>query len=233
MQEFFVPLTDEELDHLDALLLERVPEEGGAEDADEGILDISMLDGFMTAVVSGPNPISVSRWLPVVWGDYEPVWENEAQIQNTITLLLRHLNGIADALMNAPDTFEPLFMERTVRGRTFRIVDEWCAGFLLGISLDTPGWRRTPDFDALVEPMMLFATPDGWEKLRGLPEGEVEAQQDRIAPAIRKLHAYWLAQRTPAQLGKFSMETVGRNVLCPCGSGKMFKKCCGAGKTLH
>ncbi|MDH3692849.1 MAG: SEC-C metal-binding domain-containing protein, partial [Gammaproteobacteria bacterium] len=64
---------------------------------------------------------------------------------------------------------------------------------------------------------------------------------DQIAPAVRNIHAYWLARRTaptaemtggPQQrLRKGSLP--GRNDPCPCGSGKKFKRCHGAPDTLH
>jgi SEC-C motif len=51
-----------------------------------------------------------------------------------------------------------------------------------------------------------------------------QALVDRIVPAARNIHAYWLAQRAPwerlRQLNK--APAPGRNDACPCGSGKKF-----------
>jgi SEC-C motif len=63
-----------------------------------------------------------------------------------------------------------------------------------------------------------------------------QAFVDRIAPAARNIHAYWLARRAPRerlrQLNKASAP--GRNDPCSCGSGKKFKHCHGAPNvTLH
>ncbi|PJC67711.1 MAG: YecA family protein, partial [Zetaproteobacteria bacterium CG_4_8_14_3_um_filter_59_5] len=57
--------------------------------------------------------------------------------------------------------------------------------------------------------------------------------QERIAPAVRKAHAYWLAQRAKARTVRRELAKVGRNDPCPCGSGKKFKKCCGVTPTFH
>jgi len=35
---------------------------------DDSILDVSELDGLLTAIVSGPNMIMPSQWLPDIWG---------------------------------------------------------------------------------------------------------------------------------------------------------------------
>ena len=70
------PLSDEELERLQTILLDRVDEEAVTDGKDEGVLDVSELDGFLTAVVSGPVTVLPSRWLPAVWGDFEPTWDN-------------------------------------------------------------------------------------------------------------------------------------------------------------
>jgi uncharacterized protein len=53
---------------------------------------------------------------------------------------------------------------------------------------------------------------------------------DRIAPAARNIHAYWLARRAPRdRLRQLKTPPApGRNDPCPCGSGKKFKHCPGA-----
>ena len=59
MQPFEI-LSDEEFDELEALL-----ERYGS---DNSIASMSMLDGFLTAVVSGPHLIMPSTWLHAIWG---------------------------------------------------------------------------------------------------------------------------------------------------------------------
>jgi uncharacterized protein len=49
------PLTDEEIEELDQFLLD-------AEGIEES-MNISMLDGFLTAIVSGPKTIMPSEWI--------------------------------------------------------------------------------------------------------------------------------------------------------------------------
>ncbi len=57
---FNTPLTETELDTLDQLLRDN--------GTDDSVLNISELDGFLTAVASAPNLIMPSQWLPALWG---------------------------------------------------------------------------------------------------------------------------------------------------------------------
>ena len=118
-------LTDKELEFLDDFLLNRCDDEINEANKDEGILDVSELDGFFTAIVSGPVVIPPSQWLPVIWGEFEPEWENEKNFETVLNLMMRHMNTITATLMNQPQSFEPLFLEREVDGKIYPIVDAW------------------------------------------------------------------------------------------------------------
>ena len=143
-EKLFTPLSDDELDHLDNFLLDRV-DDADDENRDEGVLGVSELDGFLTAIASGPEEVGPSLWLPAVWGDCEPVWESESQLEEVFTLMLRHMNVIATHLMDEPDTFEPIFLNNTAEEEVYVVVDEWCAGYLRGLSLTAEKWREGGD----------------------------------------------------------------------------------------
>ena len=53
------PLIDQEIEELDAFLL--------SDDGLENAMDVSGLDGFLCAVLSGPNVIMPSEWMRWVW----------------------------------------------------------------------------------------------------------------------------------------------------------------------
>jgi hypothetical protein len=80
------PLGDEEIEWLESFLLDRFDEEADYLDVDEGVFSISELDGLLTAVVSGPVLVPPSQWLPAVWGDVEPQWQSEQQLQQVMSL---------------------------------------------------------------------------------------------------------------------------------------------------
>src|SRR5512143_3639020 len=94
------PLDEAEMDELDRFL--RYRGNSGADDnyvegRDEGILTLSELDGFFTAIVSGPKEIVPSRWLAAVWGDVEPQWQSKQAFEHVFALLSRHMNSIMAA----------------------------------------------------------------------------------------------------------------------------------------
>ncbi|MGK2926900.1 MAG: UPF0149 family protein [Lysobacterales bacterium] len=226
------PLSNDELDLLGDVLLNRFDDLDEANPGDEGILDVTELDGFLTAIVSVPVTILPSQWWPVAWGDYPPVFESEREVEQVYSWVFRHLNGIAAMLMEQADDFEPLFSEREVDGRTCIIVDEWCEGYMRGAELaQTLGAALGSEGEHLLQPIRAFTEAAGWPG-HDLPDHEaIEELQQAIVPSVRALHAYWLQRRqdSPArQAEPYRREAprVGRNDPCPCGSGKKFKKCC-------
>lgn len=224
------PLDDDELAQLDDFLLNRLDDDTSdriaAVGGDEGILDVSELDGLLTAIVSGPNVVLPSRWGPALWGMEEYTWDSVDQAQRILNLILRHQNSIADLLIHDPRSFEPMFLEREADGKTYVIVDEWCFGYMRGVTLDAKAWEVPDTVDAL-QAIRLWGTEEGWKQLESLGESEQEVARQAIAPAARALHRFWLERRTlPAVGPRRASPKVGRNEPCPCGSGKKSKHCC-------
>src|SRR6516165_1930947 len=98
------PLTDAELDELEGFLAsDAVPQD---------CMDLEMLDGFLTAIVSGPEAIQPSEWLPQVWSDggrtATPAYLNNDQAQRIMGLMLRHMVCIQRTLNESPTRFKPL-----------------------------------------------------------------------------------------------------------------------------
>ena len=224
-------ISDDDLDYLDDFLLDRIDENADTEGKDEGILGVSDLDGFLMAVVSGPNLIPPSQWLPAVWGDFEPVWESEKEAQKVMMLMIDIMNSTASTLMESAEEFQPLFNERIVDGKTYTIVDEWCEGYMRGVSLAQTLWDSAGlEMQILLTPIMGFTESTDWQAHDFPNENEVANVRNAITPNAQAIHAYWLQRRADF---KPSVSTVrrespriGRNDPCPCGSGKKYKKCC-------
>ncbi len=230
MDDLNNPLNEQEIELLDQFLLNRIDDEFITEEMDEGIFDISTLDGFLTAIVSGPATIPPSVWLPSVWGDFEPKWESEEDFSEILSLLIRHMNGIVQTLMDYPDDFEPLYLEREVDDRIYTIVDEWCEGYYRGTTLSSELWLSGgEEIEALLSPIFAFTAATDWQG-HDHDDDEVETIQRAIGPSAREIHAYWLERRedTPPQTlpKEYDQLPAGRDDPCPCGSGKQYKKCC-------
>ncbi|MGA9572571.1 MAG: UPF0149 family protein [Lysobacterales bacterium] len=230
MKDIFEPLNEDELHWLDQFLLDRIDDDADCEGKDEGVLGISELDGLMTAIVSGPVMVPPSQWVPHVWADFPPDWKDGHEIQQVMSLLMRHMNSISGLLMQQPEDFEPMFEQHSDDGKTYTIVDEWCEGYMRGVALTAGAW----DLDSmkmkiLLAPIGAFTEEKGFYAHEHCNEQEFENLQKAIAPNVREIHAHWLALRSdhaPAASVIHSEPKVGRNDPCPCGSGKKFKKCC-------
>ncbi|MEW6595070.1 MAG: UPF0149 family protein [Thermodesulfobacteriota bacterium] len=230
MKNLSKPLTEKEIERLDNFLLDRINDDADTEGKEEGVLDISTLDGFFTAIVSGPATVMPSQWLPAIWGDFEPVWEDQQEFENIFSLMVRHMNVISATLMESPEDFEPIFFERKAEGRTYTIVDEWCDGYWRGVGLAAEQWQAA--FDQLVQllmPIVAFTEYTNWQA-HDLSHDEIDLLQKGIPGCVREIHAYWLARREEsvplAAPRPQRTARAGRNDPCPCGSGKKFKKCC-------
>lgn len=232
------PLTDEEMTELDQFLLDTE----GIEES----MDISTLDGFLTAIVCGPKAIMPSEWMRWVWdmerGEDSPEFKDQAEAQRILGFLLRGMNDIAQTLLREPEHYEPLLMEKPNGGDPIPIIDEWCSGFMKGVRLDSEGWLPILAGKAdWMSTILLYGTEEGWEALekKNLSLDEHKALAGGLAESVRKIHALWLEQRgkqvaadgIPNFVRREPVRTppkVGRNDPCPCGSGKKFKQCHGS-----
>lgn len=235
-------LTETEFEELDQFLL-------NVEGVDAS-MDISMLDGFFAAIVSGPGTILPSEWLRWVWdtekGEESPVYESMEQAQRIMGLLMRHMNHVAATLHESSEDYEPILMENRGGDEPIPVIDEWCSGFMKGMSLDMQGWMPLsvghPDW---LTTIMLYGTEEGWELLKK-KELSIDAHRelaDGLADTVRRVHAHFLEQRradpsagapkVARQQPVRRAEKVGRNDPCPCGSGKKYKHCHGGSRQLH
>jgi uncharacterized protein len=235
-----IPLSDEEIDELDQFLL------SDAVSDDAMLLD--MLDGYLTAIVIGPTTIPPSQWLPGVWGESEddaPEFESAEQAQRILELMLRHTNDILWSMQDDPDAFEPFLsaMQYEQDSREYLDGEMWAHGFVAGVELCREDWQPLfddPDGNAALRPLILLGADDLSEEEEKLTRSPARREElaGQIAASVAAIYRFWLPRRKEAH-ERLIAETVrrtepkvGRNDPCPCGSGKKFKKCCGATK-LH
>lgn len=219
------PLTEEELQELEEFL--------NTVDNEE-CMNLSMLDGYLTALAIAPNNLPPSQWLPQVWGG-EPEWATKQQAERMLELVFRHANALLFYLRDDPDYFEPILYE--TEGEP-PLVDDWCAGFVAAMALDESAWQplmETEEGEQWLYPILLFGTDAGWEERQAHPE--MEARMEEVAASlgdsVLAIQAWSLPLRKAGSTVRRDEPKVGRNDLCPCGSGRKFKRCCGAPERLH
>jgi uncharacterized protein len=197
-------------------------------------MDVTMLDGFLTAIVSGPQTIAPSEWLPYVWHEEstgEAPFDSMETAERAVSLILRRMNEIIYNLEQG--VVDPIYAE-TEDGRT--IADTWCVGYANGMSLRAQAWSalEREDEDAeLILPIMILALPylqrddDAAFEAIDFDDPERQRATELVPGAALAIYRYWLTRRTaPIPLRRWPKTS--RNAACPCGSGKKYKKCCGA-----
>ncbi len=135
-----MPLTDAELDELEAFLTSSaVPED---------CMSLEMLDGYLTATVSSPQMLMPSQWLPKVWGEDitrsgGAVFASAEQAQRIMELILRHWSSISRTLREMPTRFHPLLYyppEEAMEPDAPHEAFDWCQGYMMGVQLTEEEW---------------------------------------------------------------------------------------------
>jgi uncharacterized protein len=238
-QQLMQPLSDAELEELGHFLVHDMPIEVDS-------MTLEMLDGYLHALAIGPETVMPSRWLPQVWGQEDegymlPPVESQEQAQHLLGLVMRHFNSIIHRLEQHPNSLEPIFGTDVSDEGEYEDAGMWAHGFMEGVKLSLAAWQpllSSKQGARWYRPLQLLGDDDcldaGIEATA--TKAQVLALNQQVVDSVLAMHAHWLplrqavAQRQTAQ--RLSTK-VGRNEPCPCGSGKKFKKCCGAPAELH
>ncbi|MCB1910121.1 MAG: UPF0149 family protein [Rhodocyclaceae bacterium] len=226
-----VLLSDEDFEALEAVLV--------SDDVPADCMNLEMLDGYFAALVCSPEPMAVERWLPAVWtADGETAdFGSGSAARKALALVLRYYNEMLATLAAEQDPWEP-FCYAPDSEDSPPLGDEWIAGFEQGVELWPDDWNAGLDSqDVAVAEGLLAKVFKRW----GADEAAEADDQTRLgwlaesAQAARGLFALWrevgLQEPRPVDIAEpatVMRAAAGRNDLCPCGSGKKYKLCCGA-----
>jgi len=175
-------------------------------------MDIGTLDGFLTAIVVGPELVPPSEWLPRVFGESRnPQFGSFEEAQRFTGLIMRFYNQIVLTFKERPDDFLPLLYDYEEGGKLKTSAEEWCIGFSLGVHLRTEAWEPLmgdPEFSELLSPIVAFSHPPAWEEVVAGGDGD-QAREVLVAilpEAIKAIHQYW-------QLAREEDKNKGRGVV--------------------
>jgi uncharacterized protein len=190
-----------------------------------------------------------SEWLPRVWGptaDDAPTFDSNAQAERVIGLMMRHLNGIIWNLHQDPDHFDPVFDTRLIEGDEHEYVDGelWAHGYMTAIEMQRETWKSFFESKHGVEvlrPIYLLGANEVSADEEELVKTAVQREElsKQIPASVGWIYKFWapyrraVAERSIAKTFENETPKQGRNEACSCGSGRKFKKCCGASTVLH
>ena len=163
-------LSDVDLERLDSLLeIHAVPNDG---------MSLEMLDGFLSALIVGPESVLPSEFLPVVW-NHEPTWDSPEQAEEMFRLIMGLWNDIVARLqieldednLDAHAAAMPLLaypaLDEDEEGAEasadidrnpfasapadFPLGAAWALGFLRGVGLRQQAWETWSEENDFVE----------------------------------------------------------------------------------
>jgi len=210
------------------------------------------LHGFMFALVSTPDLIQPSEWLPVVFGDGELVHDSPEEARRVVGAFLRMYDDYnrvvqdEDRRLRVPFEFDD---DPLANLEDDAPAAAWSSGFLVGHYWASESWEEylpeewDQEFGGAVAILSFFSsrsTAEAYLAEFGSEDSTLAEMarscRDVFADAIQIYasmgQAIWKATwrerfgaTATADVARSGPE-VGRNDPCPCGSGKKYKKCC-------
>jgi len=224
-------MTENELNRLEAWLASPVFK-GRA-------MRIDKLQGFLCAVISSPEIIPPGEWMPDALGK-EPEYESLEQATEFMSSMMGFYNDVAGILLGK----QPPKLILKPRSPTDKRLDyqAWCDGYILGWALSTEEWLRPGNepLKKLTFPILYLSGAFNEDAQRRgkecVPEEEdfkvAQDCADSLPQAVMGIYSFWQSRGKAIPVKRESAK-VGRNELCPCGSGKKFKQCCEKERILH
>lgn len=215
------PLSGDELAWLDNALLRTVAERNVA---------LEEADGFLTALAAGPVRVPPSEYLTeILQAEGEAAgFDSPEHKALVVEFLTRHHDGIERDL-TAGKAIRPWVYDvgNDLRGAL------WGRGYLRGVTLRKAEWEPLVSVkrlaSALVMPMLLLL-PDPEQHGKSVLSPERRSLLIRALPEVAlATKAFWTDGWHPLlDVPEPRTPKIGRNDPCPCGSGKKYKRCCGA-----
>lgn len=224
-------------------------------------LELEALDGFIVALHCSPRALTATEYLPLLFGEnYLDTFASTPQFSEFISFFNRRWHDVAASLarpiedLSDPNALMPMLndWEATLQDTTPEEKAEiealdiayygmaWAEGFLWVVEHWEDDWTLPAGhaleekLDALLDPFYILTVPDAEQA-----EHEREhTRQEWVGAAlwcVYDLCQFWRqipADDTTQNFMEGESETL-RIDSCPCGSGKKFKKCCGAAEKLH
>lgn len=234
------PLSEEEMNELDSFLM--------SDATSNETMMLACLDGFLTAIASGPVMLKPSEWIPRVWGPTEedaPIFDTDIKAERITGLMMRHMNGITWNLHQDTDQFEPVLDINVYDGDSREYLDGemWAHGYMTAIDMQLDSWQPVIESRhgaKMLRPIQLLGATDVSQEDEELVKTPTQREElsKQIPASVGWIYKFWapyrraVTEHTTAKTSGQESPKQSRNAPCPCGSGRKFKKCCGASTVL-
>ncbi len=186
------------------------------------------VQGFMMALLSGPDALNPTNWLPEILGK-ESLFD--AKERTEIERLVMAMAANMRMKLNEKILPDLWFYEDEAGNPDFYT---WCNAYLYALDIVPTDWFEAVDqeeFEDLFYPIMalggIYDDEENGEVILHLNEKELTQLESDLPHVLLDIYWYWQAIINKPQTVRREGEKVGRNDSCPCGSGKKYKACCG------
>jgi uncharacterized protein len=167
---------------------------------EESMASLEMIDGYMTAIVIGPEMITEHRWIRYMLDPEnrrEKLFESTEDEERIVSLLNRHISAIADQFKTDPEDFLPLYEMFSYGNDEERelAIEEWALGFILGMELSNDAWQplfANESSSMLAGPLFILGkVTDDYDTMS---QEEKDEMLDMLDESIIGIYAFWQQQ---------------------------------------
>jgi uncharacterized protein len=184
------PLSQDELTHLESFLASDLTPE-------DCMSSLEMIDGYMTALVIGPEEVPSERWITYLLNpekQQKDVFGSEEEAREIGSLLERHIWGIANQFRSDAEGFLPIYEMFSYGSEEERelAVEEWALGFILGMELCHEAWQ--PMFGHEESAMLagpVFVLGKITDDYDTLSQEEKDELADLLDESVVKIFNFW------------------------------------------
>lgn len=213
----------------------------------DAVLSYQQIRGLLFAIAASPEPVKPSQWFELILLRDDAPFESEQQAQ----LFVQLLAGLADDI--ARQSAQGACLPFGIADETdLPLLRDWCDGFLQGHQYLETLWMLAldelddPQLDSQIESTLTLASAflewDAarlWTLVDGMAAEEMALpelcqQFEQLLGAYYQVHKRLLAPAATIvaepdwemQQYFLALEPGVADELCPCGSGRIFARCC-------
>ncbi len=195
-------------------------------------------------MLNGPELIPPSEWMPELFGGIEPVYESPEQLTSVMDELMALHNASVALLATDPPGLPAGVVFREPPLANFdddAPLAAWARGFVRGYGWIEDSWDGIDEeFGTVIAALGFFSSTrfaaevfkTSTNALAELAATTLEVFPEAAAD-YQRVGRFVSAEMAETVSTPAASVKVPRNEPCPCGSGRTFKKCCGAPSTPH
>jgi uncharacterized protein len=178
-----------------------------SDNAPQGCMDLSELDGFLAGLVAGPEVVPREEWLVEVWDNEEPDYADEAERESVEQAIFDRYAAIETGLDANPLGYSAILWQD--EGGT-TVAEDWAAGFMQAVTLRAKAWQPAladEDASVLLIPIASLAGMTLPESERGgqamtddALEGLMQDAEHVLPVCVLGLRRFWAERASESRM---------------------------------